>query len=113
VGAVTGANPRVWSEQLGRRRLGRSKQRWSEAVAVGRAQFHGLNILFQYFFYSKFEKYKSCTSGSPNFFKLCKVVYNFERNNFPFGKMFKFQAEFEKKIRKQSSLEFGLNLKGV
>jgi hypothetical protein len=42
------------------------------------------------------------------------VVDNFERDNFPFGKKFKFPTEFEiKKIRKQSDLEFGLNLKGV
>jgi hypothetical protein len=29
---------------------------WVGTVAVGRAQFQGLNILFQYFYHSKFEK---------------------------------------------------------
>jgi hypothetical protein len=43
---------------------------WIWTVAVGRAQFQGINILFQYFSYSKFEKYNSCTSYSQIFSKL-------------------------------------------
>jgi hypothetical protein len=39
-------------------------------VQMGRSNFHGLNILFQYFLYSKFEKYKRCTSFSPQFSNL-------------------------------------------
>jgi hypothetical protein len=31
---------------------------------------------------SKIVKYKTCTSFSPKNFKLCKVKYNFKRNNF-------------------------------
>jgi hypothetical protein len=71
---------------------------WIKMIAVGQAQFQGLNILFQYFYYSKFEKYKSCTSYSPNFSRLYQVVDNFKRDNFTFGKMFKFPTEFELKI---------------
>jgi hypothetical protein len=67
-------------------------------VAVGRTQCHGLNILFQYFYYSKFEKYKSCTSYSPNFSKLYQVVDNFQRDNFTFGKKLIFPTKFELKI---------------
>jgi hypothetical protein len=59
--------------------------RLGQTVAVGRAQFQGLNILFQYFSYSKFEKFKSCTSYSSSFSKLYQVVYHFRRDNFPFG----------------------------
>jgi hypothetical protein len=70
---------------------------WAGTVAVGRAQFQSLNILFQYFYYSKFEKYKSCTSYSPTFSKLYQVVDNFKRDNFTFGKKFKFSTEFELK----------------
>jgi hypothetical protein len=58
--------------ELGRFQVGLATQlrgHLAGAVAVGRAQFQGLNILFQYF-NSKFEKYKSCTSYSPNFSKL-------------------------------------------
>jgi hypothetical protein len=57
---------------------------WAGTVAVGRAQFQGLNILFQYFYYFKFEKYKSCTCRSPIFSKLYHVVDNFRRDNFTF-----------------------------
>jgi hypothetical protein len=71
---------------------------WARIVAVGRAQFQGLNILFQYFYYSKFEKCKSCTSFPPNFSKLLQVVDNFKRDNFTFGKKFKFPTKFELKI---------------
>jgi hypothetical protein len=71
---------------------------YAGTVAVGRAQFQCLNILFQYFYYSKFEKYKSCTSCSPNFSKLYQVVYNFKRDNSTFGKKFRLQTEFELKI---------------
>jgi hypothetical protein len=70
---------------------------WVGTVIVGRAQFQGLNILFQYFSYSKFEKYKSCTSLSPIFSKLFQVVGNFNRDNFPFGKKFRFPTASELK----------------
>jgi hypothetical protein len=72
--------------------------RLGQTVAVGRAQFQGLNILFQYFSYSKFEKLNSCTSCSLNFSKLYQVVDHFRRVNFPFGMKFKFPTEFESKI---------------
>jgi hypothetical protein len=65
---------------------------WVRAVAVGRAQFQGLNILFQYFYYSKFDKYKSCASYYPMFSKLYQVVDNFKRGNFTFRKKFKFST---------------------
>jgi hypothetical protein len=45
------------------------KSALGHTVAVGRAQFHGLNILFQYFYYYKLEKYKNSTSFSPKFFQ--------------------------------------------
>jgi hypothetical protein len=37
VGPVTGADPHVWSEWLGHRQLGHSKQRWARTIALGRA----------------------------------------------------------------------------
>jgi hypothetical protein len=81
--------------------------RWADSVgtvAVGRAQFQGLNILFQYFYYSKFEKCKSCTSYSPNFSKVYQVVDNFKRDKFTFGKKLKFPTEFELKIWEVNSI---------
>jgi hypothetical protein len=41
------------------------------------------------------------------------VVDKFKRNNFPFGKKFKFPTEFDLKFRKQKQVAFGLNFKGV
>jgi hypothetical protein len=37
----------------------------------------------------------------------------FKRNNFPFGKKFKFPTEFELQIQELNCIEFGLNFKGV
>jgi hypothetical protein len=67
-------------------------------VQMGQPNFHGLNIVFKYSIYSKFEKYKSCTSSPPKFSKLYQIVYKFKMNNFPFGKEFKFPTQFELKI---------------
>jgi hypothetical protein len=68
---------------------------WVGTVTVGQARFQGLNILFQYFSYSKFEKYKSCTSHSPNFSKHYQVVDNFNQDNSTFGKKFRFPTTSE------------------
>jgi hypothetical protein len=77
---------------------------WVGIVTVGRPQLQGLNILFQYFSYSKFEKYKSCTSRSLNFSKLYQVVDNFNRDNFPFGKKFRFPIAHELKIQERKPI---------
>jgi hypothetical protein len=46
----------------------------------------------------KLTKFETNTSTTPNIFKLGMVVNKFKRNIFPFGKKFKFLAEFELKI---------------
>jgi hypothetical protein len=43
-------------------------------------------------------KYKSCTSYNPKISKLCMLEDKFKRDNFPFGKEFNVQTEFELKI---------------
>jgi hypothetical protein len=77
---------------------------WVGTVTVGRTQFQFLNILFQYFSYSKFEKYKSCTSRSPKFSKLYQMVDNFNRDDFPFGKKFRFPTASELKIQERKPI---------
>jgi hypothetical protein len=41
------------------------------------------------------------------------VVDYIKMNNFPFGKLFKFQMDFELKIQEQNKFEFSLNFKRV
>jgi hypothetical protein len=77
---------------------------WVGTVTVSRAQFQGLNILFQYFRYSKFEKYKSCTFLSPNFSKLYQVIDNFNGDKSPFGKKFRFPTTSELKIQERKPI---------
>jgi hypothetical protein len=95
VGLVTWCDTRVLKELAG----WAGWAGWVGTVTVGRLQLQGLNILFQYFSYSKFEKYKNCTSHSPNFSKLYQVVDNFNRDNFPFGKKIRFPIASELKIQ--------------
>jgi hypothetical protein len=92
VGLVTWCDTRVLKELAG-------WAGWVGTVTVGWLQLQGLNILFQYFSYSKFEKYKNCTSHSPKFSKLYQVVDNFNRDNFPFGKKIRFPIASELKIQ--------------
>jgi hypothetical protein len=47
--------------------------------------------------YIKLAKYESCTPCSPKFSQLYQGVETVKRNNFPFGKQFKFKTDFELK----------------
>jgi hypothetical protein len=57
-----------------------------------------IQIDFQLIQLIKLAKFENSTSTTPNIFKLGLVVDNSKRNIFPFGKKFKFLAEFELKI---------------
>jgi hypothetical protein len=54
--------------------------------------------------YIKLAKYESCTSCSAKFSQLYQGVVIFKRNNFPFGKKFKFPTDFELKIQEANLL---------
>jgi hypothetical protein len=47
----------------------------------------------------KLAKYESCTPYSQKISQLYQGVETFKRNNFPFGKKFKFLTDFELKIQ--------------
>jgi hypothetical protein len=54
--------------------------------------------------YIKLAKYESCTPFPPKFAQLYQGVETFKRNNFPFGKKFKFPTDIELKIQKAKLL---------
>jgi hypothetical protein len=54
--------------------------------------------------YIKLPKYESCTPCSPKFSQLYQGVETFKRNNFPFGKKFKFLTDIELKIQQGNLL---------
>jgi hypothetical protein len=69
-------------------------------VASGWVLLHRAGPTKLFFYYSnccKFAKYETDASWSPKLAKHCKDVYKINRNNFWFGKKFKFQTEFELK----------------
>jgi hypothetical protein len=62
---------------------------------VGSARFKNPNR----FSIDQIAKFETSNSTTPNIFKHGMVVDKFKRNIFPFGKKFKFLAEFELKIQ--------------
>jgi hypothetical protein len=54
--------------------------------------------------YIRLEKYECYTPCSPKFSQLYQGVETFKRNNFPFGKKFRFPTDFELKIHEANLL---------
>jgi hypothetical protein len=75
----------------------------SGTAALGRAQFN-IQTIFQIFKHFKIAQYETSTYQTPKNSKLGKVKDKFKRNNFPFGKKFKFPTEFELKIQKRKPI---------
>jgi hypothetical protein len=70
-----------------------------QTVVVGGARLTDFPNLFQYFNYSELAKYENYNSFYPKISKPGQVVDKLKRNNFPFGKKFKFPTPFELKIQ--------------